>query len=82
MSNLAAEAKLCGNPDVCVSPRLSEYTSKLELRVKQRYLGKILAIGLDPVLIESKNFESDCLLPIESTDLLFYLDKVLHVTTV
>ena len=40
MSNLAPEAKLCGNP------------------------------------------EPDCLPPIESTDLLFYLDKLLHATTV
>ena len=36
-SNLAAEAQVCGNPDVCVSPLLSECTSKLELRVKQHY---------------------------------------------
>ena len=31
------------------------------------------AIGIDPVLIEEKYFEADCLPPVESTDLLFYL---------
>ena len=72
-SNSAAEAKLCGNVDVCVSPPLSEFANKLEPRARQRYLEKISAIGIDPVLIESKNFEPDCLAPAESTDLLFYL---------
>ena len=52
---------------------LSPPLNKLELRVRQRYLEKISAIGIDPVLIESMNFEPDCLPPVESTDLLFYL---------
>ena len=52
---------------------LSDYANKLEPKVKKRYLGKISTIGIDPVLIESKNFEPDCLPPVESTDLPFYL---------
>ena len=52
---------------------LSEYANKLEPKVKKRYLEKISVIGIDPVLIEGKNFEPDCLPPVESTDLLFYL---------
>ena len=73
MSNSVAEAKLCGNLDVCVSPPLSEFAKKLESRARQRYLEKMSAIGIDPVLIESKNFEPDCLAPVESTVFLFYL---------
>ena len=52
---------------------LSEYANKLEPKVKKRYVEKISVIGIDPVLIEGKNFESNCLSPVESTDLLFYL---------
>ena len=73
MNNTAAEANLNANPDVGIHPTLSEYAKKLEPRVRQRYLEKISAIGIDPVLIESKNFQPDCLPPVESTDLLFYL---------
>ena len=46
---------------------------ELEPKVKKHYLEKISVIGIDPVLIEGKNFEPDCLPPVESTDLLFYL---------
>lgn len=73
MNNSADRAKLSGNPDESSFIPLSEYAKKLELRVKQRYMEKISAIGIDPVLIESKNFEPDCLPPVECTDLLFYL---------
>ena len=73
MNTTAAEANLNANPDVGIHPPLSEYAKKLEPRVRQRYLEKISAIGIDPVLIESKNFQPDCLPPVESTDLLFYL---------
>lgn len=52
---------------------LSDYANRLENNVKQRYLEKISAIGIDPVLKEGQNFEPDCLPPVESTDLLFYL---------
>lgn len=52
---------------------LSEYAKKLDENVKWRYLEKITSIGVDPVLIEGKHFEPDCLPPVEATDLLFYL---------
>ena len=56
---------------------LSEYASKLEERVKQRYLQKMSSIGVDPALIEGKltlrTRQPDCLPPVESIDLLFYL---------
>ena len=57
---------------------LSEYASKLGEHVKQRYLQKISSIGVDPALIEGKHFEpvkcqADCLPPVESIDLVFYL---------
>lgn len=52
---------------------LSDYAKKLDLKVKRRYEEKISAIGIDPVLIEGKYFQPDCLPPVESTDLLFYL---------
>lgn len=51
----------------------SEYAQKLDLAVKQRYLAKIESIGIDPVLIQGKNFDPDCLPPVESTDILCYL---------
>ena len=56
---------------------LSEYASKLEEHVKQRYLQKISSIGVDPALIEGKlklrTRQPDCLPSVESIDLLFYL---------
>ena len=52
---------------------LSDYANKLDQKIKKRYLEKISKIGIDPVLIDGKNFEPDCLPPVESTDLLFYL---------
>ena len=62
----------CENSEQKPSIPLSVYANKLEERVKKRYVEKISAIGIDPVLIEGKNFEPDCLPPVESTDLLFY----------
>ena len=50
---------------------LSQYANKLEPKVKKRNVEKISVIGIDPVLIEGN--EPDCLPPVESTDLLFYL---------
>jgi hypothetical protein len=52
---------------------LSNYAKKLEPKVKKRYEEKISDIGVDPMLIEGKYFQPDCLPPVESTDLLFYL---------
>ena len=47
-----------------------------------RYVEKISAIGIDPVWIEGKNFEPDCLTPVESTDLLLYLVLGMSVISV
>ena len=66
------EQKSDEKPDLSSLP-IADYAKKLEPLVKQRYLEKISAIGIDPVLIEGKHFEADCLPPVESTDLLFYL---------
>ena len=45
---------------------------QLDLTVRDRYLQKI-SIGIDPVLVEGKDFKPDCLPPVESTDILCYL---------
>ena len=63
MNSTAAEYN-SANPAVSISPPLSEYAKKLELRVRQRYLENISAIGIDPVLIERKNFQPDHLPPV------------------
>ena len=67
------EVKSSENIGERASIPLSDYAKKLEPKVKKRYLEKISAIGIDPVLIEGKNFQPDCLPPVESTNLLFYL---------
>ena len=66
------EQKLDEKPHLSCLP-ISDYAKKLEPLIMQRYLEKISAIGIDPVLIEGKHFEADSLPPVESTDLLFYL---------
>ncbi|XP_078349685.1 uncharacterized protein LOC144634562 [Oculina patagonica] len=72
MNTSKCDQKSAKKPDLSSFP-LSDYAKKLEPHVKQRYLDKISVIGIDPVLIEGKHFEADCLPPVESTDLLFYL---------
>ena len=52
---------------------ISEYAKKLEADVKKRYLVKIQCVGIDPVLLQGKNFEPDCFPPLESADILSYL---------
>lgn len=52
---------------------LSDYANRLENKVKQRYLEKTSAIGINPILMEGKNLGPDRLPPVESTELLFYL---------
>ena len=54
-------------------PILSEYCRKLDDHVKRRYLEKIAKVGVDPVTIPDEQFNSECLPPIEATDLLSYL---------
>ena len=57
-------------PDNIVTIPISDYAKKLDLNVRERYLKKISTIGIDPILIEGKCFEPDCLPPVESTELL------------
>ena len=66
------EVKSSENISEKASIPLSDYANNLEPKVKKRYLEKNV---IDPVLIESKNFQPDCFIPpVESTsDLLFYL---------
>ena len=52
---------------------ISEYAKRLDFPVRDRYLQKIARIGIDPVLVEGKDFKPDCLPPVESTDILCYL---------
>ena len=61
------------NSKVAYSFPISENAKKLDLPIRDRYLQKISAIGIDPVLIEGKHFQPDCLPPVESTDILCYL---------
>ena len=59
VNTTAVEVNLSANPDVSIHPPLSQYAKKLEPQVRQCYLEKISAIGIDPVLIESKKFQPD-----------------------
>ena len=52
---------------------ISDYAKKLDVKVRERYLKKISTIGINPVLINRKRFEPDCLPPVEETDLLCHL---------
>ena len=55
------------------STPFSGYAKNLDGAVKQRYLEKIECIGIDPILLEGKKFDPDCLPPVESADILTYL---------
>ena len=59
--------------DLLASITLSDSAEKLDSVVKRRYLEKIQCVGIDPVLIQGKNFDSDSLPPVESADILCYL---------
>ena len=59
--------------DLLASIPLSEYAKKLDSVVKRRYLEKIECVGIDPVLIQGKNFDPDCLPPVKSADILCHL---------
>ena len=61
-------------PDHVVQiPLSTDYVKKLDVKVRERYLWKISTIGIDPILIDGKHFEPDCLQSVESTALLCYL---------
>ena len=54
-------------------PVLSEYATVLESHVKLRYVKKISVVGIDPFKIPCEQFNTECLLPIEQSDLFGYL---------
>ena len=53
-------------------PVLSNYAEGLESHVRERYFNKIYEVGVDPVAIQSEQFNSECLPPIKVPDLLCY----------
>lgn len=54
-------------------PVLSEYATVLESHVKLRYLKNISVVGIDPFKISCEQFNTECLPPIEQSDLFGYL---------
>ena len=77
-----SEAKSIENVEDTSSVPLSDYAKKLDQRVKKRYEDKMAAIGIDPVLLEGRHFEPDCLPPVEATDLLSYLSQLVPFPSV
>ena len=59
--------------DSTLVPLLSEYSKKLESRVKPFYIKNISVIGIDPAKLSHGKLDPDCLPPIKATDLLSYL---------
>ena len=52
---------------------LSSYTNNLESHVREHHLKNISVVGVDPAAIPSEQFSSECLPPIEVSDLISYL---------
>ncbi|PFX31462.1 hypothetical protein AWC38_SpisGene3676 [Stylophora pistillata] len=59
--------------DSTLIPLLSDYSKKLDSRVKRRYIEKISMIGIDPATLWHAKLDPECLPPIEASDLLSYL---------
>jgi len=73
MDSKENETKCEKNSGVHYSFPIPEYAKQLDFPVRDQYLQKIAAIGIDPVLVKGKDFKPDCLPPVESTDILCYL---------
>ena len=74
MAQAAVEVSTSARNQGTSVPLLSDYASKLEPHVKDRYLQKIAVIGIDPVTIVGNYANPECLPPpMESTDILCYL---------
>ena len=54
-------------------PVLSSCVENLESHVRECYLKKISVVGVDPAAMPSDQFSSECLPPLEVSDLLSYL---------
>ena len=52
---------------------LSKNGEGLDGKAKTRYLEKISAVGIDPLLIPQEKLDPECLPPVEASDLLSYL---------
>lgn len=74
-SHESAQEKLekTDEEDCSLVPLSSEYSKKLESRVKRRYIEKISLFGIDPATLWNAKLDPECLPPIEATDLLSYL---------
>ena len=55
MESKEKETKCEKNSGVDYSFPISEYAKQLDLPVRDRYLQKIAAIGIDPLLVEGKD---------------------------
>ena len=83
LCTLENEVKSSENINEKASIPLSDYANNLEPKAKKHYLVKISEIGIDPVLIESKNLEPSCLPPVELNTILHCLrNKLLHKTAI
>jgi hypothetical protein len=51
---------------------LSDYAKRLESHVRTSYLQKIAVVGVDPACLLGDKLDSECLPPIEATDLVTY----------
>ena len=47
---------------------LGNYAESPDLKVKERYREKVSPTGIDPFIIPDKNFDQECLPPVESVD--------------
>ncbi|KAI8484507.1 hypothetical protein Bbelb_377780 [Branchiostoma belcheri] len=61
------------SPPAKTVPGLSQYAASLENHVKKRYVEKISVIDIDPVTVPSDQFDTQCLPPVEQSDLFSYL---------
>ena len=52
---------------------LSDYVNNLDPHIKKRYFEKISCVGIDPIFLQDKAYDPDCLPRVESMDLLSFL---------
>ena len=69
MMDISLESDLKSHYEV---PVLSYYAKNRESHIRERYLNKIFVVGVDPAAIPSEQLSSECLPPIEVSDLLSY----------
>ena len=52
---------------------LSDYAMSVEVHVLKRYSEKIKLVGIDPFLLSEKDFDTECLPPVETIDVVSFL---------